>query len=431
MSKSFEENTKDFYKELNGKCDPKRLLFIAEQGIFLKEPLFNYDKIKDHEFVVDISIINNQFFLINNDKQYNRLKYFYKEYRSIFNKYYPLNEEISNFQSLIIINKFFIDKLLNERDNEFLEEIIAKSEMNFYLKYLYNYMHIYTKNKNNMEEIIEEIIYQFGKDINILNYCLDKIKKYNLKIKDIKGYRVPMNHRYKTLKYYSDKLCIKNDLYLKCQDKFAEEFINTCFGDYYIKNFVYSTYTFNVLFSKKYNINFTKIESNFEIILKEPISAEKINNNKTKYNYDIQNELIHIFDPQYNGKLKYVDSYILIPGDINFDFVNIYLSSYRKIDRILKDPNYILNLNININNYTDCLIIKLCYLASLIHNNYSKFIIYVLIYHDQYWYSIIYRNNKIVFLGFTRYKKSYYIRKIFKILMNTPHKLFNSYFCCD
>jgi len=46
MSKYSEENTKDFYKELNGECNPEKLLNIAEQGIFLKEPLFKYEKKK-------------------------------------------------------------------------------------------------------------------------------------------------------------------------------------------------------------------------------------------------------------------------------------------------------------------------------------------------------------------------------------------------
>jgi len=89
-----------------------------------------------------------------------------------------------------------------------------------------------------------------------------------------------------------------------------------------------------------------------------------------------------------------IKSYVLNPRDINFDFIKKYLKNYKRIDRILKDPNYILNLDVVINNYTDCLIIKLCYLASLIHNNYSKFIIHAIIYNDKYWY-IVYRKNII------------------------------------
>jgi len=130
MSKSFEENTKDFYDELNGECDPKRLLYIAEKGIFLKEPLFKYDKIKDNEYVVDISVISDQFFLINNNKQYNRLKYFFKEDRYIYDKYRHLTPSCNDYFSLIIINKYFIEKLLYEKDENFLNEVISTRENN-------------------------------------------------------------------------------------------------------------------------------------------------------------------------------------------------------------------------------------------------------------------------------------------------------------
>ena len=436
----------------------------------MKEPLFKYDKIKDHEYVVDISIINNQFFLVNNNKQYNRLKYFFMEEDYIYGKYCHLNCFLGKYSSLIIINKYFIDKLLYEKDKEFLEKVVNKSETEFYLLYLYNYSYIYTKvfilffsdtydravvpdmtfeifkyfysnthkhlledlikvNEDKIEDILIEILDVYGKDINILNYCLDKIKQYNLKIKDIRGYRVPMNHCFEILKYYSDKLCAKNNLYLKCEDKYAEEFINITFADSCLKNFDYLNETFQNCFSNKYNIDFYKVDKNFEIIVKNTINTDKISTRKTEYIYDIQSKLVNIIDPQYNGKLSYINSYVLIPGDINFNFFKKFLNSYKKIDRILKDPNHILNLNIDINNYTDCLIIKLCYLASIIHNNYSKFLIYVLIYYDQYWHGICYIDNKIEFRdSYCKYTKPYYIRKIFKLLMNTPHKLFNNYF---
>ena len=509
MSKSFEENTKDFYDELNGECDPKRLLYIAEKGIFLKEPLFKYDKIKDHEYVVDISVISDQFFLINNNKQYNRLKYFFKEDRYIYDKYRHLTPSCNDYFSLIIINKYFIEKLLYEKDENFLNEVISTREnVNFYLLYLYNYSYIYTKtfilfhsytvnrtnvpdmtfytfkyfysnihkylledfikiNENNIEDILRKILIESGKDINILNYCLDKVKRYNSKIKSIEGYRVPMHYCFETLKYYSDELCIKNHLYLKCEDKYAEEFINVCFTDEFIRNFYHFNIEFHEKFSKKYNIDFKEIGEKFEVIdinkintnenyTNENYTNENYNNenetnenetnenetnenetnenetNENEYINDIQGQLIKIIDPQYKGKLSYIESYELNPGDINFDFINKYLRNYKKIDRILKDPNYILNIDIVINNYTDCLIIKLCYLASLIHNKYSKFIIQVLIFYDEYWHSISYRDDKIVFGNYSggRYKYKFYIRKIFKILMNTPHKLFNSYFYC-
>ncbi|KAG4081675.1 hypothetical protein H8356DRAFT_1319905 [Neocallimastix lanati (nom. inval.)] len=210
MSKSFEENTKDFYDELNGECDPKRLLYIAEKGIFLKEPLFKYDKIKDNEYVVDISYLLEDFIKIN---------------------------------------------------------------------------------ENNIEDILRKILIESGKDINILNYCLDKVKRNNSKIKSIEGYRVPMHYCFETLKYYSDELCIKNHLYLKCEDKYAEEFINVL-------------------------IDINKINTNENETNENETNENETNENE--YINDIQGQLIKIIDPQYKGKLSYIESYELNPGDINF-----------------------------------------------------------------------------------------------------------------
>ena len=35
MKGTFEENTNEFYKELNGNCDPDKLLEIVKHGIYL------------------------------------------------------------------------------------------------------------------------------------------------------------------------------------------------------------------------------------------------------------------------------------------------------------------------------------------------------------------------------------------------------------
>jgi len=39
MNSTIENNTRLFYSELNNEYDPNKLLNIARQGIFLKEPL--------------------------------------------------------------------------------------------------------------------------------------------------------------------------------------------------------------------------------------------------------------------------------------------------------------------------------------------------------------------------------------------------------
>jgi len=44
-----------FYEELNkNPCDINYLLNLSKKGINLKEPLFNYENIKYHEYAIDI-----------------------------------------------------------------------------------------------------------------------------------------------------------------------------------------------------------------------------------------------------------------------------------------------------------------------------------------------------------------------------------------
>ena len=70
MKKKKKKNTEVFYKEFNENCCPEKLLEIERKGVYFYEPLFKYDKIKNHENVIDISIVANQYFLINNDNQF-------------------------------------------------------------------------------------------------------------------------------------------------------------------------------------------------------------------------------------------------------------------------------------------------------------------------------------------------------------------------
>jgi len=84
MKGTFEENTDEFYKELNGNFDPDKLLEIARHGMYLYEPLFKYEKIKNHVNVVDISIMAGQYFMVNNDEQYERIKYIVLNFGAFF-----------------------------------------------------------------------------------------------------------------------------------------------------------------------------------------------------------------------------------------------------------------------------------------------------------------------------------------------------------
>ncbi|KAG4086879.1 hypothetical protein H8356DRAFT_1372091 [Neocallimastix lanati (nom. inval.)] len=95
MVEVFEENMKEFYKELNGKCNPDKLLEIAKRGIYLYEPLLKYEKIKNHVYVVDISMMAGQYFMINNIK---KIKSIEIDYNYINFKLNENNNNINNFK---------------------------------------------------------------------------------------------------------------------------------------------------------------------------------------------------------------------------------------------------------------------------------------------------------------------------------------------
>jgi len=138
MNESKEINTDSFYKELNKKnCDPEYLLKLSENGIFLMEPLFNYESIKFNEYVIDISLMNHQFFIIYTDKQYNRfMKYCYSDKDT---KYLTFSSGKMNKYDLLIVNKFFINKLSKESNREFLLKFISKINIPMYIYFLYKY----------------------------------------------------------------------------------------------------------------------------------------------------------------------------------------------------------------------------------------------------------------------------------------------------
>ena len=304
---------------------------------------------------------------------------------------------------------------------------------------------IISSNKNyDLDFIVEKIILYFGRDKNILQYCLDLKKKNNLVIiPDLSNYKLPLlNHTLKYVKYYSTNLYNINSMQFICNDNKISDFINIIFSEEGIRTFekpLYSQRDKEIFI--KYNINLKnvsnyKIINNNENILK---SEEIINNNKNitenkevpieerYFKYNTKNILIRTIDSQhskilfnnYNFKTKKININ-------NFSFVKHYLNDINKINEILKDPNYILNLNLNIKNYIELLIIKICYIISLIHNKVDKFIIYVLIYNINKTYKIYYINNKICLYKYFSYNK--YMYEMFNILSNTSHVIFNNYF---
>ena len=240
-----------------------------KEFFWMKHYVIVKKKIKDHEYVVDISIMSKQFFMINNKKQYNRLKFWYKKGNISVKKY----EYIHLFEIFMYIigNKYLIENLLKENDDEFLISVIRYKRNNFYLFYLYNYSYIYTKllvlfyigedknvfpnfefeifkyfysnvhkylldnfvelnkDKRTVITIVRNLVRNYGKDINILNYCSSIINKYNLKNiipTDLKYVRLQFLHSLKYMEYFSKELHPQNSLYLKCDNQYISTFIN-------------------------------------------------------------------------------------------------------------------------------------------------------------------------------------------------------------
>ncbi|ORX41589.1 hypothetical protein BCR36DRAFT_467782 [Piromyces finnis] len=387
------DNTELFYKELNSTCNPDTLLKIAKKGIFLYEPLFTNNKIKDHENVIEISILAGQYFMIFNRKQYQKLVELIS--RKDFTIYPHLNNHYIIF-NIFIINKYFIEQLMIEKNNDFLLLIHERlSNKITILLYLYKYNYISTKifysfyyygNKHNYfnfvfelyeyfyhnefknlfentfdalditgkSKIISEMLLFYGRDINIFKYCIKKIKQYHLYIR-YDYFRIPLHFPIEYLKEYNDDVFFPNELFVTCEDKKIEEFINTFFSDYFI-----------LVLSNNYNDKYKCYERFY-----------------SRYNIDI--------DKLY--KFKYYKK-----KDINLDY--IYNSEEYK--------NF-LEGNKNFKGIT--------------YNTRDNIINLINIKKENSYFDVL--DKKLVFFKYTCEEP--YIRKIFNILCSTPHEVFNNY----
>jgi len=123
-----DEDIKDFYDEYNTICNPTKLLEIAKRGILLYEPL-DSDKLQ-HPYLVDISVLAHQNFMVSNIDHYNRFKTLI-----VCDQY---NDEYihNNIFNLLIINKTFIDFFIF--DNDFIEYLMNNISS-------YNYIRIILK----------------------------------------------------------------------------------------------------------------------------------------------------------------------------------------------------------------------------------------------------------------------------------------------
>ncbi|OUM63935.1 hypothetical protein PIROE2DRAFT_9467 [Piromyces sp. E2] len=423
---SFEKKTKLFYKELKNECNPDQLLGIAKQGIFLYEPLFKFDKINDHENVVEISIFAKQFFVINTKKQYEKLiQLTFSELNnnSEINPYLEKNELFS----LIIINQFLIEELMKETNEEFISMAIQGITPYFLLLYFYEYgfistkdLNLFSSNEKNKDQlnlkfeifehfynkkyknllnktihnqnikhknyIMDHIIHHYGRDINIVNYCINKIKEYDLYI-PTSQYQVPLFFPLKLLKKYTNKIFIPNQFCVTCEDKRLQTFLNTVSSDNDIKNDFCNISNKEL---KRYELHKDNF-SNYQI-RKKDIDLEYIYNTENYQTYlndckkndlciiDTPNKLIKIHRKEKEIYLFYTcNPFICIKNMKNMSFYRNYLKKNNELEKILNDPDYILNLKIkNMMCETEKQLVLYCYLISLVHNNtYNTFIINV------------------------------------------------------
>ncbi|ORX64715.1 hypothetical protein BCR32DRAFT_272990 [Anaeromyces robustus] len=432
-------NTKKFYEELEGKCDPEILLEIAKKGIFLFEPLYKYDKIKNHKYVVLISILAEQYFMINNDTQYIELK---NIILSNFEHPNKTNNTEGMIIRLLIVNKFLLNEIINEKNVHMKDLFYTEIHKETYLLYLYKYKFISSKvfnlfyedkphfhysyefdifeflyfdNKhlllNKLNNILEKkdipmlgrILMYYCRDLNMLKFLSKIFCKNKIQLKPTYFYRVPLFFPLNILKEYANDFFSHNKLYMKYTN--SSYIINTEIKDIDI------THT-----KKEENEN---NDSNIKYYIKTYDNhCDKI------YNFNIVKK--YYYDEY--GDCMLDDPYLTDINKMNtLNFVKTCLNNYDFLNNILMDPNYIFNINLSTNFGTEYLLMRLTYLISLIHNRYDYFIIETLCKCIDNSFISHYDLYIMIEIYDTKYEEPTNLALIYKVLANTPHKIFNRY----
>ena len=341
------------------------MLEIARKGVYLYEPLFKYDNIKNHENVIDISILANQCFLINNDNQFNRLFDIYTKRK---NKYKNDISRVECIFNLIIINKYIMDIILTREQDRMLFAIRLKIGLNAIIKSLYKYKYInvklfnlfskivYTEDKPNFKFEISEFFHNnktllkaILKNSIIVNYFLLELRSDNSISLSLLEYITEnidlsiVKHNYyhsiifhlpfDIIKKYKNNFLGSNKLYVRCSDKFSEDFINIMFSDRLIDS----------IFKKHENIEkygilkYYQEEYNFELnknFTYEVINVEECNFDDSLFykknisHYEMLNPFIMLKDSEQLDKLnKYNIKYVYHQSNDYegfFDIENLY-----------------------------------------------------------------------------------------------------------
>jgi len=295
---------------------------------------------------------------------------------------------------LLIINNFLIDKFLNEDNNEnfiLLSKYLGYEMTLIYLyKYnyinieLYNLFHIYSSVLSTQFEISEFLskdndyflekqskskysvfaLNSIFKDnrchsVKLLNYLSNNFSDISNDYDNTQDINIPLFFPFDIIKKYKNKFFKPNTLYVTCNDKFSEEFINVVFTDMGIKSFLELkiNYSWRSAIFDRNNFNYND-KFNYKIINKNENKNKKYirllwsNIKNDKPIYDFAEEFIKLKKPKkYNTLNKYdlLDFYSDREEDVDNDylnklnFVNNYLLNNNELNKILDDPMYIFN----------------------------------------------------------------------------------------
>jgi len=486
-----EENTKLFYDELNLECNINKLLDIAKKGILLYEPLFNYEKIKYHEYIIDISLMGNQYFVIYTKEQYNGLKS-YITFPKSYNKLVVFSLDSWYFNSIpycksIIINIFLIEQLFEEQDENIINKLLVDN-CNFFLLYLYKFKYIssYVLNLFYIDSIINCINYKFElfeylydnndeylnylviakvlgldneiitnilssflsfecKNVQLLDYCSKIIKKYKVKAKSEK-FRIPPRFPLRIIENYTDKIYMPNTLYIQCENNYIERFINATLSDNLLKQLspkiqytgisevelneygIYGTLCKEKL--KLIKKDDDDDDNNIQLVYDDDDKLYKNEINKHKL-FNTKDLLIKKYDPQvYNSIFKYKIKY----DNYNLELYEIYELFFVK--------KYLMNYNeLNKILSNTEYIVKINYKTE---NNVEyiimKFTYIISLIHNEvnsfiihvllryyFKHNIIFKNNSLLLDIDRKINNDKNFLNIFEILSNTPHEIFNKY----
>ncbi|ORX96175.1 hypothetical protein LY90DRAFT_678922 [Neocallimastix californiae] len=415
MTNKIEINTELFYKELKKEnCNPEILLSLSKEGIFLSEPLYKYDNIKYHEYVIDISLENSQFIKIFNECQYNRFKKLIKKYYYVSGKYVILP-----ITYLVILDEFFIKLLWDEKDEHskiFKEynyniilyyfckyNLISENIFNVFKRrnltihelifiYFHDYFFLNDKNVNLLSLkllaedtiLINIIVDLFGRNKEILEYIVKHFVNEPVYCYS-EYFRIPLYYPYEEIKEYSKKIFKPNYLKFKLnnnKDDKIESQINTLFSDNFMVVLTDSKYYRAEKMINKYLNKSYVLDCDLEKMTEEYrslISFNKLIDERCIKNvwHGINN--LHIFTKNlysmnFDRDILYNEDEELYRENAD-NFKKVYLTN-DNIDKIFDNLDYIFSISSEyLYNYIYFIMIKYCIIIMLIQKKSSKFLI--------------------------------------------------------